>query len=75
MQFFEWQHYKILSQMRATSAQSVVGEDRSDINHVNADRDTNQPSTGTDRKKIVFYDATASQCHICNFSVIPSFPE
>lgn len=60
MHFFEWQHYKILSQMRATSVQSVVGEDWSDINHVNADCDTNQPSTTADREEIEFYDVTAS---------------
>lgn len=54
--------------MRATSVQSVVGEDRSD-NHVNAD--TNQPSNGADREEMEFYDITASYCHICSFSVIP----
>ncbi len=45
--------------MRATSVQSVVGEDWSDINHMNVDSDTNQPSTAADREEIEFYDVTA----------------
>ena len=61
MQCFEWQRYEILSRMRATSVQIVVGEDWSGINHVSdVDRDDNQTSTGADREEIEFYDVTAS---------------
>ncbi len=44
--------------MRATSVKSVVGEDRSDFNHVIVDCDTNQLSTRAQREEIEFYDVT-----------------
>lgn len=64
---FLWQHYKILSQMRATSVQRVVGVDWAAVRHVSVDCDTNQDSTLVDRQEIEFYHVPSASCHICKF--------
>lgn len=54
---FEWRHYEMLSQMGATSVQSVVQQHQSS--------DKNQLSTGSQREELQFGDVRFSECCSC----------
>lgn len=55
---FEWRHYEMLSQMGATSVQSVVKQHQSS--------DKNQLMTGSQREVLQFGDVQFSECCNCN---------